>query len=59
MRRAPGGGGTFIYGWRMELQMEDGQGSAARCSNKYPLLITGASHHTHIYDKFWRKTTYV
>ena len=34
----------------------DGRGSAARFSERYPLLITESCRHTH--DEFWRKTTH-
>ena len=44
-----GGGGTWLA---------DGQGSAARFSERYPLLITESCRHTHFYDEFWRKTTH-
>ena len=36
----------------------DGRGSAARFSERYPLLITETCGHTHFYDEFWRKTTH-
>ena len=42
-------GGTWIAG---------GRGSAARFSERYPLLITESCRHTHFYDEFWRKTTH-
>ena len=34
------------------------RGSAARFSERYPLLITETCGHTHFHDEFWRKTTY-
>ena len=37
--------------------LADGQGSAARFSERYPLLITETCCHTHFYDEFWWKTT--
>ena len=33
------------------------RGSAARFSERYPLLITETYGHTHFYDEFWRKAT--
>ena len=36
----------------------DGWGSAARFSERYPLLITETCGHTHLDDEFWRKTTH-
>ena len=36
----------------------DGRGSAARFSERYPLLITETCGHAHFYDEFWRKTTH-
>ena len=35
-----------------------GRGSAARFSERYPLLITESCRHTHFYNEFWRKTTH-
>ena len=49
-RRGPGGGGGT---W-----LADGWGSAARFSERYPLLITETCGHTHFYDEIWRKTTH-
>ena len=36
----------------------DGRGSAARFSERYPLLITERCCHTHFYDEFWLKITH-
>ena len=36
----------------------DGGGSAARFSERYPLLITETCGHTQFYDEFWLKTTH-
>ena len=46
----PGGG---VHDLRM-----DAARSAARFSERYPLLITETCGHTHFYDEFWRQTSH-